>query len=154
MRNGGLRRFYATAGPGEIGYNITRSERRRTFQQEHQIKMRRLLLMSLGSLTFASHAQIAEKSDSQLRAAIERHVWYSARHGYRFLSTGVIAVDGYPTDQRWSIHGGLLYRERGNSDSDSTKIIEINDRQLVEQEISGAYKGSVEVMYSQRPRAN
>lgn len=115
--------------------------------------MKRLLLISLGSLTLASHAQIAEKSDSQLRAAIESHVWYSARHGYRFLSNGVIAVDGYPTDQRWSIHGGLLYRKWGNSHSDATKIIEINDGQLVEQEISGPYKGAVEIMYSQRPRA-
>jgi hypothetical protein len=115
--------------------------------------MKRLLLMPLASLTLASHAQISEKSDSQLRAAIQSHVWYSTRHGYRFLSNGVIAVDGYPTDQRWSIHHGLLYREWGNSHSGATKIIEINDRQLVEQEISGPYKGSVEVMYSKGPHA-
>lgn len=110
--------------------------------------------MSLASLTIASHAQVVERSDSQLRAAIESHVWYSVRHRYRFLPNGVIAVDGDPTDQRWSIHHGLLYRKWGNSQSDATKIIELNDRQLVEQEISGPYKGSVEVMYSERPRAN
>jgi hypothetical protein len=103
--------------------------------------------MAFASLTIASHAQVAEKSDSQLRAAIESHVWYSTRHGYRFLSNGIIAVDGYSTDQRWSIHNGMLYRKWGNSQSEATKIIEINDRQLVEQEISGPYKGSVEIMY-------
>ena len=75
--------------------------------------------------------------------------WYSARHGYRFLPNGVIAVDGCPTeDETWSVQNGLLRRNWGTSQSNTTKIIEINDRQLVGQEISGAYKGTVEVMYS------
>jgi hypothetical protein len=33
------------------------------------------------------------------------------------------------------------------------RLLKINDRQLVEQEISGPYKGSVEVMYSKGPHA-
>jgi hypothetical protein len=100
------------------------------------------------NLTITSQAQVIQRSDAQLKEAIERHVWYSSRHGYRFLSNGKIAVDGYSTNQRWSIHDGLLYRDLGNSHFEPTKIIEINDSQLVEQEISGSYKGAVEVMYA------
>jgi hypothetical protein len=114
------------------------------------MKRMRLILMALANLTIASHAQVVQKSDDQLKAAIESRVWYSSRHGYRFLPNGLIAVDGYTTDQKWSIHDGLLYREWGKSRSEATKIVEINDRQLVEQEISGQYSGSVEVMYSKR----
>lgn len=92
--------------------------------------------------------QTVVKSDTELRTAIESHTWYSARHGYQFLSTGVIAVDGNTAQERWSIQNGLLCRKWGNSQTDTTKIIEINDRQLVEQEISGEYKGTVETMTS------
>jgi hypothetical protein len=91
------------------------------------------------------------KTDPELRKAIQSHTWYSSRHGYRFLSDGGIEVDGDPTQQRWSIENGSLRWEWGNSKSDVTKIIEINDRQLVQQEISGQYEGSVEVMYSVPP---
>jgi hypothetical protein len=99
----------------------------------------------------ASHSQLV-KSDVQLRAAIESRTWYSSRHGYRFLPNGVIAVDGYSTeDERWRIHDGLLYRYSNMKNFSRTKIIEINDGQLVEEEVSGEYKGAVEIMYSVRP---
>jgi hypothetical protein len=112
--------------------------------------------MAVACLTIATtaQAQVVVRSDAQLRSLIEKHVWYSYRHGYQFLSNGTVAVDGNAGDgsQRWSIKDGLLYREyKGSPQDPPTKIIEINDRQLVEQEISGQYKGSVEVMYSQRP---
>src|SRR5437879_2296477 len=108
--------------------------------------MKRLLIaLTAGLFAVTAHAQVIQRSDVQLKEAIERHVWYSSRHGYRFLSNGKIAVDGYSADERWSIHNGLLYRDFGNSHfNEPTKIIEVNDSQLVEQEISGEYKGAVE----------
>jgi hypothetical protein len=116
------------------------------------MKKAALLLLGLAvCLSNTAHSQEV-KSDAQLRAAIERHEWHSARHGYRFLPSGIISVDGYTTGgEKWSIRNGLLYREmtvKGFPYFPPTKIIEINDRQLVEQEISGPYKGSVEVMYA------
>jgi hypothetical protein len=108
------------------------------------------VLVATSLMTVQGIAQEALKTDTELRAAIESHTWYSARHGYRFLPSGIVSVDGYPTRaETWSIQGGLLYRKtKGFADFPSTRIIEINDRQLVEQEISGPYKGSVETMYS------
>jgi hypothetical protein len=104
--------------------------------------------LPLGNAT----ARDSDKTDAQLRKAIESRTWYSARHAYRFEPNGAIAVDGYVApDQRWSIHNALLYRVAAGTHFPPTKIIEINDRQLVEQEISGPYKRSVEVMYSNRP---
>src|SRR6516165_6474819 len=108
-----------------------------------------LLLTAFASLTIASYA--GDKTDAQLRQAIESQTWYSARHGYRFAPNGRIVVDGYTTsDERWRIRDGLLYRMVAGQTFPPTKIIEINDRQLVEQEISGSYSGAVEVMYSNR----
>jgi hypothetical protein len=99
----------------------------------------------------AIQANAQSKSDSELRAAIETHPWYSARHNYEFLPNGTIAVNGFPTEEKWSIQNGLLYREwKKFSIKQTTKIIEINDGQLVEQEISGRYKGAVEIMYSRQ----
>ena len=110
-----------------------------------------LSLTIIASLTVASHSQTVE-SDAQLRAAIESRTWYSCCHGYRFLPNGFIAVDGYSSgNERWSIHNGLLYREVKGFSPSPNRITEINDRQLVEQEVSGKYKGSVEIMYSVRP---
>jgi hypothetical protein len=110
-----------------------------------------LILAVVASLTIASHSQIV-KSDAQLRAAIESRTWYSCCHGYRFLPNGFIAVDGYSSgNERWSIHNGLLYRKVKGFPPSPNKIIEINDRQFAEQEVSGKYKGSVEIMYSVRP---
>ena len=127
---------------------------RADFFSAEEVKMKRviLLLTVFASLIIASHSQ-AVKSDAQLRAAISSRTWYSSRHSYQFLPNGIISVDGYSSgNQRWSIHNGLLYREaKGFPSLPPTKIIEINDRQLVEQEVSGKYKGSVEIMYSVRP---
>jgi hypothetical protein len=112
-----------------------------------------LPMLAMVLMAIQADAQKAEvKSDTELRAAIESHTWYSARHGYRFLPSGIISVDGYPTPgETWTIQDGLLYRKaKGFPDSPPTRIIEINDRQLVEQEISGPSKGSVETMYSRR----
>ena len=114
------------------------------------IKLICVALAATSLMTVQATAQETVKSDTELRAAIESHTWYSAHHGYRFLPSGIISVDGYPTPgETWSIQGGLLYRKtKGFADFPSTRIIEINDRELVEQEISGPYKGSVEIMYS------
>jgi hypothetical protein len=90
-------------------------------------------------------------SDSELKAAIEKHTWYSGRHGYHFLSNGVIAVDGYPTEERWSIQNGLLHREWGDGQSGTSKILAITDRQFVEQEISGRSNGAITMMSSSNP---
>jgi hypothetical protein len=110
-----------------------------------------LSLTVVASLAVASHSQTV-KSDAQLRVAIESRTWYSCCHAYRFLSNGFITVDGYSSgNERWNIHNGLLYREVKGFPPSPNKIIEINDRQLVEQEASGKYKGSVETMYSVRP---
>jgi hypothetical protein len=123
--------------------------------------MKRILLpLFLATLAASVPATAQEKSDSELRAGIEKHPWYSSRHEYRFLDSGVIAVDGYPTEgETWRIQNGLLYRTgkfQGESQSHTaaTQIIEVNDRQLVEREISGKYKGTVEIMYRQRPTNN
>jgi hypothetical protein len=106
-------------------------------------------------MTVQATAQETVKTDTELRAAIEKHTWYSHRHGYRFLPNGIIAVDGYPTkDETWTIQNGLLYRKENAkrfADFAPTKIIVINDGQLVEQDISGQHGGSVEIMYSNRP---
>jgi len=110
------------------------------------------LLCAIAIVTSA-HAQVIHRSDSELRALIQKHVWYSARHGYQFLSDGTIVVDGYRSKDstKWQIVDGKLYRKYSiNPGTDVTKIIEINDRQLVEQEIAGPNAGAVEVMYSQR----
>ena len=118
-----------------------------------KILLARTMIAALFALpTGNATAQDSGKTDAQLRKAIESRTWYSARHGYRFEPNGAIAIDGYVTsDERWSIHNSLLYRVAAGTHFPPTKIIEINDKQLVEQEISGPYKGSVEVMYSSRP---
>ena len=114
------------------------------------IKLICVALATTSLMTVGATAQEAAKTDAELRAAIEGHTWHSARHGYRFLPSDIISVDGSPTaGETWSIQDGLLYRKaKAFPDSPPTRIIEINDRQLVEQEISGPYKGSVEIMYS------
>jgi hypothetical protein len=120
-------------------------------REEMNIEKVILSLTIVASLTAASHSKTVE-SDAQLRAAIESRTWYSCCHGYRFLPSGFIAVDGHSSgNERWSIHHELLYREVTGFPSSPTRIIEINDRQLVEQEVSGKYKGSVETMSSVRP---
>jgi hypothetical protein len=112
-------------------------------------------LAATSLMTVQATAQETVKTDTELRAAIEKHTWYSHRHGYRFLPNGIIAVDGYPTkDETWTIQNGLLYRKENAkrfADFAPTKIIVINDGQLVEQDISGQHGGSVEIMYSNRP---
>ena len=121
------------------------------YKKRNTMKVLVLPMLIMVLLAIQADAQKAEvKFDTELRVAIESHTWYSARHGYRFLPNGIVSVDGYPTPaETWSIQGGLLYRKtKGLADFPSTRIIETNDRQLVEQEISGPYKGSVETMYS------
>jgi hypothetical protein len=93
----------------------------------------------------------AIESDSELKAAIEKHTWYSGRHGYRFLSNGVIAIDGYPTEERWSIQNGLLHREWEDGQTGTTKILAITDRQFAEEEVSSRSKGTVTIMSSGNP---
>jgi hypothetical protein len=117
------------------------------------MRIRGLSLVAAGLMAVqATGQETMVKSDSELRTAIQSHTWYSARHRYRFLPSGIISVDGYPSQgETWTIQNGLLYRKvKGSADSPPTKIIAINERQLVEQEISGPYNGSVEVMYSRR----
>jgi hypothetical protein len=120
--------------------------------------MKRILLpLFLATLAASAPATAQEKSDSELRAGIEKHPWYSSRHEYRFLDSGVILVDGQPTYQTWRIKDDLLYRTwqfqgESKAQTEATQIIEVNDIQLAEREISGKYKGVVEVMYSQPPR--
>jgi hypothetical protein len=68
-------------------------------------------------------------------------------------------VDDDPTTfvgDKWSIRNGLLYWSVGvDGKADRpTKIIEINENQLVQQEISGPYKGAVEVMWAELPPYN
>jgi hypothetical protein len=113
------------------------------------------LCLTIAVATATAYAQ--EKSDVELRAGIEKHPWYSSSHEYRFLDSGAILIDGEFAHQTWRIQDGLLYRiskfqGESKSHTDTTRIIEVTDSQLVERGISGQYKGMVEIMYSQPRR--
>jgi len=89
----------------------------------------------------------AGESDAQIKSALPGY-WKSPRHPYHFQANGLIRmcpeIGPYPatTTNTWDVRKGIFYQNGGPH-----KILAINERQFVYQEMDEPYAGTVYILY-------